>query len=44
MLFAGGKNHAMFFFTPIGEIFEDIKNITKATDVRLKVNRPGTSS
>lgn len=44
MLFAGGVNHMMSYFTPMEVLIEDIKNITKATDVRLKMNRPGTSS
>ncbi|KAF4765512.1 hypothetical protein HAV15_003966 [Penicillium sp. str.  len=42
MLFAGGTSHMMSFFTPIGDVLNDIKTITKAVDVRLKV-RPGTS-
>ncbi|KAJ5427640.1 hypothetical protein N7491_008082 [Penicillium cf. griseofulvum] len=39
MLFAGGRSHRISFFTPIETILEDIKNITKATDVRLKMKR-----
>lgn len=42
MLFAGGTSHMMSLFTPIGDVLNDIKTITKAVDVRLKV-RPGTS-
>ncbi|KAJ5355675.1 hypothetical protein N7517_010284 [Penicillium concentricum] len=43
MLFAGGNQHQLSFFTPIQDILDDIKHITKATNVRLKINRPGTS-
>ncbi|KXG51840.1 uncharacterized protein PGRI_092330 [Penicillium griseofulvum] len=42
MLFAGGQSHRLSFFTPIETIIEDIKNITKATDVRLKIERSET--
>lgn len=40
MLFAGSNNNSMSFFTPI-EVIKDIKNITKATDVQIKMNGPG---
>ncbi|CAI7596094.1 unnamed protein product [Penicillium glandicola] len=43
MLFAGSQSHPFSFFTPIENLIQDIKNITKATDVRLKVNRRETS-
>ncbi|MBZ6376387.1 MAG: hypothetical protein LBE67_15785 [Kocuria palustris] len=31
------------YFTPIDVLVKDIKKITKATDVRLKMDRSGTS-
>ncbi|KAK4866864.1 hypothetical protein LT330_008027 [Penicillium expansum] len=41
---SGSDLKPMFsYWTPIEVLIEDIKNITKATNVRLKMNRPGTS-
>ncbi|KAJ5177385.1 uncharacterized protein N7500_000084 [Penicillium coprophilum] len=42
MLFADGNNHQISYFTHINHILDDIKHITNATDVRLKVHRPRT--
>ncbi|KAJ6185129.1 hypothetical protein N7519_006430 [Penicillium mononematosum] len=44
MLFAGGLSHSMSYFTPIEVLVEDIKEVTKATDVRLKMDRSSFSS
>ncbi|KAF3018252.1 hypothetical protein E8E15_001237 [Penicillium rubens] len=44
MLFAGGLKYSFSYFTPIEVLFEDIKEVTKATDVRLKMNHSSFSS